>query len=195
MYCRGRAGRHRSIDPASFVYHGWCNGFPDTADKTHRLAQQLNQYGKVSGYGRSIALGRQVAAGALRRAFLFLSYQRTPDCLAGWFGRALKVSLLTVGAQKIKLGSQSLYHCLSYTGHSVTDYHIRPYLLGNSGSRPLSQRQTNKGSSSSWVGDDQRMPGVVCFCSFLLLGVSPVRSCRDNVVRRVTGSLCTYSKA
>ncbi|KAH7358340.1 hypothetical protein B0T11DRAFT_284246 [Plectosphaerella cucumerina] len=45
-------------------------------------------------------------------------------------------------------------------------YHIRPHPLENTGSRPLSQSQANEGRSSSWVGDDQRMPGVVCFWWF-----------------------------
>jgi hypothetical protein len=48
--------------------------------------------------------------------------------------------------------------------HDPSSYHIRPYPLENTGSRPLSHRQANEGRSSSWVGDDQRMPGVVCFC-------------------------------
>ena len=41
--------------------------------------------------------------------------------------------------------------------------HIRPYLVENTGSRPLSQSQAAKGLISSWVGDDQRIPAVVCF--------------------------------
>jgi hypothetical protein len=41
--------------------------------------------------------------------------------------------------------------------------HIRPYLLENTGSRPLSHSQAGKGQISSWVGDDQRIPAVVCF--------------------------------
>ena len=54
------------------------------------------------------------------------------------------------------------------------NYHIRPYPLENSGSRPLSHRQTSEGQTSSWVGDDQRIPGVVCFC---FLGCFPFLRC------------------
>ncbi|KAI4863485.1 hypothetical protein F4820DRAFT_426943, partial [Hypoxylon rubiginosum] len=39
--------------------------------------------------------------------------------------------------------------------------HVRPYDLENSGSRPLSHRQTRYSRTSSWVGDDQRILGVV----------------------------------
>ncbi len=41
--------------------------------------------------------------------------------------------------------------------------HIRPYPLENTGSRPLSPSQASESQISSWVGDDQRIPGVVCF--------------------------------
>ena len=44
--------------------------------------------------------------------------------------------------------------------------HIRPYPVENTGSRPLSQSQAAEGLISSWVGDDQRIPAVVCFCCF-----------------------------
>ncbi|KAL2024298.1 hypothetical protein VTK56DRAFT_8780 [Thermocarpiscus australiensis] len=43
--------------------------------------------------------------------------------------------------------------------------HIRPYPLESTASRPLCPSQTSEGRTSSWVGDDQRIPGVVC--SFL----------------------------
>ena len=49
------------------------------------------------------------------------------------------------------------------TPNTTTNFHIRPYPLENSGSRPLSHRQASEGQTSSWVGDDQRIPGVVCF--------------------------------
>ncbi|SCN65386.1 uncharacterized protein FFB20_01603 [Fusarium fujikuroi] len=39
--------------------------------------------------------------------------------------------------------------------------HIRPKLVENTGSRPLSHSQAAKRWISSWVGDDQRIPGVV----------------------------------
>jgi hypothetical protein len=48
--------------------------------------------------------------------------------------------------------------------NNAADCYIRPYPLENSGSRPLSHRQASEGQTSSWVGDDQRIPGVVCFC-------------------------------
>jgi hypothetical protein len=41
--------------------------------------------------------------------------------------------------------------------------HIRPKPLENTGSRPLSLSQAKERRTSSWVGDDQRIPGVVCF--------------------------------
>ena len=44
--------------------------------------------------------------------------------------------------------------------------HIRPYLVENTGSRPLSHSQAAKGLISSWVGDDQRIPAVVCVFFF-----------------------------
>ena len=47
---------------------------------------------------------------------------------------------------------------------SALNLHIRPYLRKNTGSRPLSPRQIRESQTSSWVGDDQRIPGVVCFC-------------------------------
>src|SRR6478735_3095651 len=50
-----------------------------------------------------------------------------------------------------------------------TSKHIRPYLQENTGSRPLSHSQACKGRISSWVGDDQRIPAVVCFLLILLI--------------------------
>ena len=41
--------------------------------------------------------------------------------------------------------------------------HIRPKLVENTGSRLLPHHQAAKRRISSWVGDDQRIPGVVCF--------------------------------
>ena len=50
---------------------------------------------------------------------------------------------------------------------TISICHIRPKLVENTGSRPLSHSQAAKRWISSWVGDDQRIPGVVCsFCSF-----------------------------
>ena len=40
--------------------------------------------------------------------------------------------------------------------------HIRPQAPENSGSRLLSPRQASERQTSSWVGDDQRIPDVVC---------------------------------
>ena len=51
----------------------------------------------------------------------------------------------------------SAFHC-----------HIRSYPLENSGSRLLSHRQASEGRISSWLGDDQRIPAVVCFCTSYL---------------------------
>jgi hypothetical protein len=45
--------------------------------------------------------------------------------------------------------------------------HIRPKPSESTGSRPLSLSQAEERRTSSWVGDDQRIPGVVCFfCPF-----------------------------
>ena len=52
--------------------------------------------------------------------------------------------------------------------YCLTKY-IRPKLVENTGSRLLSQSQATKRWISSWVGDDQRMPGVVCSVFFSLL--------------------------
>ncbi len=65
-----------------------------------------------------------------------------------------------VGPLEGSPGNSSMY------GKLATNFHVRPYPLENTGSRPLSQRQTNEGRISSWVGDDQRIPGVVRFLSF-----------------------------
>jgi hypothetical protein len=62
--------------------------------------------------------------------------------------------------REMSLGSQSR---LSRSKHQCLS-HIRPYLLENSGSRPLSHRQARKVQINSWVVDDQRIPAVVCFC-------------------------------
>jgi hypothetical protein len=58
--------------------------------------------------------------------------------------------------------------------------HIRPYPLENTGSRPLSQRQASEGLISSWVGDDQRIPAVVClfFLLFVVIRIFLLRSAR-----------------
>ncbi|KAM5513947.1 hypothetical protein FOXYSP1_04914 [Fusarium oxysporum f. sp. phaseoli] len=55
-----------------------------------------------------------------------------------------------------------IYYCFSFLCH------IRPKLVENTGSRPLSHSQAAKRWISSWVGDDQRIPGVVCFLLILL---------------------------
>ena len=54
-------------------------------------------------------------------------------------------------------------------------WHIRPYSLEYSGSRLLPVRQTSEGQISSWVGDDQRTPAVVCFL---------LSFCRDWLFRK-----------
>jgi hypothetical protein len=72
-----------------------------------------------------------------------------------------------------KTGSDSSRHQPPHLGRSQTanlsapDNHIRPYPRESTGSRPLSPSQTRESQISSWVGDDQRIPGVVCFCPFL----------------------------
>src|SRR3569833_1161709 len=48
-------------------------------------------------------------------------------------------------------------------------HHERPYPLENTGSRPLSPSQTSEGWISSWVGDAQRIPGVVRLSFFFSL--------------------------
>ncbi|KAH7214955.1 hypothetical protein DER44DRAFT_147007 [Fusarium oxysporum] len=52
----------------------------------------------------------------------------------------------------------------------TTINHIRPKVVENTGSRPLSHSQATNRRISSWVGDDQRIPAVVCFfmCKFLI---------------------------
>ena len=45
----------------------------------------------------------------------------------------------------------------------------------NSGSRPLSHRQASDRQTSSWVGDDQRIPGVVCPCYTIPRGATGQR--------------------
>ena len=42
-------------------------------------------------------------------------------------------------------------------------WYIRPYLEEKMASRPLCLNKDSKGLTSSWVGDDQRIPAVVCF--------------------------------
>ena len=68
------------------------------------------------------------------------------------------------------LGVVCLFDLVSFHIHtylsstSTLNSHIRPYPCESTGSRPLSPRQTHESQISSWVGDDQRIPGVVCFC-------------------------------
>ena len=81
--------------------------------------------------------------------------------LGGWgyrVDRRMHVRLLL--GFGLKVGSVFLW-VNAYS--TTTNFHIRPYPLENSGSRPLSHRQASEGQTSSWVGDDQRIPGVVCF--------------------------------
>src|SRR6478609_6854750 len=58
-----------------------------------------------------------------------------------------------------------------------TSKHIRPYLQENTGSRPLSHSQACKGRISSWVGDDQRIPAVVCYAFLPNLSNNSVTLC------------------
>jgi hypothetical protein len=60
-----------------------------------------------------------------------------------------------------------------------TSYHIRPQLVENTGSRPLPHRQAAKRRISSWVGDDQRIPGVVCL--LLVFDLFVVRYISSNL--------------
>jgi hypothetical protein len=64
------------------------------------------------------------------------------------------------------------------TPDATTNNHIRPYPLKNSRSRPLSYRQASEGPTSSWVADDQRIPGAVCFCPFFASSLAPSRGSR-----------------
>jgi hypothetical protein len=50
-----------------------------------------------------------------------------------------------------------------YNLHLLSNEYIRPQALENTGSRPLSLSQAGDRLISSWVGDDQRIPAVVCF--------------------------------
>jgi hypothetical protein len=43
--------------------------------------------------------------------------------------------------------------------------HIRPQTVENWASRPLCHTQATDRQISSWVGDDQRIPAVVCLLS------------------------------
>jgi hypothetical protein len=51
-------------------------------------------------------------------------------------------------------------------------FHIRPQTEENWASRPLCHTQASDRQISSWVGDHQRIPAVVCFLIFDILGVS-----------------------
>jgi hypothetical protein len=55
--------------------------------------------------------------------------------------------------------------------------HIRPKPSESTGSRPLSLSQAEERRTSSWVGDDQRIPGVVCFFGSLVRISRPFESC------------------
>jgi hypothetical protein len=55
-------------------------------------------------------------------------------------------------------------------------WHIRPYPLENTGSRPLSLSQAGERLISSWVGFDQRIPAVVCFLPFFFFCIAYERS-------------------
>ena len=59
---------------------------------------------------------------------------------------------------------------LYLTHISFTVSHIRPYPEGSTGSRQIPPSESSEGPISSWVGDDQRIPAVVCtlFFDFLL---------------------------
>jgi hypothetical protein len=46
--------------------------------------------------------------------------------------------------------------------------HIQPQTKENWASRPLCHTQASDRQISSWVGDHQRIPAVVCFCPFVL---------------------------
>ncbi|TLD12218.1 uncharacterized protein PgNI_03259 [Pyricularia grisea] len=50
----------------------------------------------------------------------------------------------------------------------IISFHIRPYPLEYTGSRPLSPSQTSEGRTSTQVGDHWGILGVVCF-AFLLI--------------------------
>ena len=54
--------------------------------------------------------------------------------------------------------------------------YIRPYPLENTRSRLLSHSQAKEGRISSWVGDHQRILGVVCFFAFLWKNKKNIRA-------------------
>ena len=60
----------------------------------------------------------------------------------------------------------SVWDPLYKISHKTSASHIRPYPVENWASRPICLTQATVGQISSWVGDDQRIPAVVCF-SFL----------------------------
>ncbi|PYI25025.1 hypothetical protein BP00DRAFT_124564, partial [Aspergillus indologenus CBS 114.80] len=51
----------------------------------------------------------------------------------------------------------------TYRLFQVRVQHIRPQGVENRASRPLSRTQATRREVSSWVGDHQRIPSVVCF--------------------------------
>ena len=59
------------------------------------------------------------------------------------------------------------------TSLSTSTHHIRPYPRESTGSRPLSPSQTRESRTSTQVGDDWGILGVVCFCLFLLFFFTP----------------------
>src|SRR6478609_4584773 len=102
--------------------------------------------------------------------------------LAGIASIAGELSLSGQGPQQSRwksmapIGSQDCEDVATSNRYSlqlIDTRYIRPKLVENTGSRPLSHSQAAKRWISSWVGDDQRIPGVVCsFCSFCFLLVA-----------------------
>jgi hypothetical protein len=60
----------------------------------------------------------------------------------------------------------SLSYIRVYRSVQENSWYIRPQTGENRASRPLCHPQAPDRQISSWVGDHQRIPAVVCFCIF-----------------------------
>ncbi|OJJ75278.1 hypothetical protein ASPBRDRAFT_482066 [Aspergillus brasiliensis CBS 101740] len=56
---------------------------------------------------------------------------------------------------------------IAYNLASLVEKYIRPQGVENRASRPLSRTQATRREVSSWVGDHQRIPSVVCILLFI----------------------------
>jgi hypothetical protein len=69
-------------------------------------------------------------------------------------------------------GGAKLITYLRYIFEKKHFYHIRSQTEENWASRPLCHTQASDRQVSSWVGDHQRIPAVVCFCCFHIRSLS-----------------------